>query len=156
MAHSLNPSSWEAEAGRFLSSKPTWSTERVPGQPGLHREMPSQKAIKQKISYSPKKITYWSAVGYNFHIEIAGKHDLTRKLDLTLKRRSIRISIEKPHMEDILLTFLENSLQHHDIKKLRVMTLYDSIYCSFRIYQLSTENPAHPSLHNAPFNTLRG
>ena len=27
VAHAFNPSIWEAEAGRFLSSKPTWSTE---------------------------------------------------------------------------------------------------------------------------------
>ena len=28
----------EAEAGGFLSLRPTWSTESIPGQPGLHRE----------------------------------------------------------------------------------------------------------------------
>ena len=27
MAHAFNPSTPEAEAGRFLSSRPTWSTE---------------------------------------------------------------------------------------------------------------------------------
>jgi hypothetical protein len=35
-------SSWEAEAGRFLSSRLAWSTKWVPGQPGLHRETLSQ------------------------------------------------------------------------------------------------------------------
>ena len=25
--HAFNPSTWEAEAGRFLSSRPAWSTE---------------------------------------------------------------------------------------------------------------------------------
>jgi hypothetical protein len=43
VAHAFNPSTWEAEAGRFLSSRPPWSTEWVPGQPGLHRETLSQK-----------------------------------------------------------------------------------------------------------------
>jgi hypothetical protein len=38
VAHAFNPSTWEAEAGGFLSSRPAWSTEWVPGQPGLHRE----------------------------------------------------------------------------------------------------------------------
>jgi hypothetical protein len=38
VAHSFNPSTWEAEAGGSLSSKPAWSTKRVPGQPRLHRE----------------------------------------------------------------------------------------------------------------------
>jgi hypothetical protein len=27
MAHALNPSTWEAEAGGFLSLRPAWSTE---------------------------------------------------------------------------------------------------------------------------------
>jgi hypothetical protein len=27
VAHALNPSTWEAEAGGFLSSRPAWSTE---------------------------------------------------------------------------------------------------------------------------------
>ena len=42
VAKAFNPSTWEAEAGRFLSSRPAWSTERVPGQLGLHRETLSQ------------------------------------------------------------------------------------------------------------------
>jgi hypothetical protein len=37
------PSTQEAEAGRFLNSKPAWSIEQVPGQPGLRRETLSQK-----------------------------------------------------------------------------------------------------------------
>jgi hypothetical protein len=43
VAHAFNPSTWDAEAGRFLSSRPAWSTEWVPGQPGLHRETLSRK-----------------------------------------------------------------------------------------------------------------
>jgi hypothetical protein len=27
VAYTFNPSTWEAEAGRFLSSRPAWSTE---------------------------------------------------------------------------------------------------------------------------------
>jgi hypothetical protein len=50
VAHTFNPSTWEAEAGGFLSSRPAWSTERAPGQTGLHRGTLSQKT-KQK----PKK-----------------------------------------------------------------------------------------------------
>jgi hypothetical protein len=38
VAHAFNPSTWEAEAGGFLSSRSAWSTKWVPGQPGLHRE----------------------------------------------------------------------------------------------------------------------
>jgi hypothetical protein len=43
MAHAFNPSTCEAEAGRFLSSRPAWSTKWVPGQLGLYRETLSQK-----------------------------------------------------------------------------------------------------------------
>jgi hypothetical protein len=43
VAHTFHPSTWEAEAGGFLSSRPAWSTEWVPGPPGLHRETLSQK-----------------------------------------------------------------------------------------------------------------
>ena len=35
----FNTTTWEAEAGRFLSLRSGWSTECVPGQPELHREI---------------------------------------------------------------------------------------------------------------------
>ena len=38
VAHAFSPSTQEAEMGESLSVKPAWSTERVPGQSGLHRE----------------------------------------------------------------------------------------------------------------------
>jgi hypothetical protein len=47
MAYAFNPSTWEAEAGRFLSLSLAWSTEWVPGKPGLHRETLSEKTTKQ-------------------------------------------------------------------------------------------------------------
>jgi hypothetical protein len=43
LAHAFNPSTQEAEAGGFLSSRSAWSTKRVPGQPGLYRETLSRK-----------------------------------------------------------------------------------------------------------------
>jgi hypothetical protein len=48
VAHAFNPSTWEAEAGGFLSSRPAWSTKWVPGQPGLYRETLSRKIKKKK------------------------------------------------------------------------------------------------------------
>ena len=48
VAHTFNPRTWKAEAGRFLSLRPAWSIEWAPGQPGLHRETPSQKNKKKK------------------------------------------------------------------------------------------------------------
>jgi hypothetical protein len=49
VAHAFNSSTQEAEAGRSLSSRPTWSTQRVPDQPGLYRETLSQKAKPNEI-----------------------------------------------------------------------------------------------------------
>ena len=45
VVHAFNPSTWEAKIGIFFffSSRPAWSTEWIPGQPGLHREILSQK-----------------------------------------------------------------------------------------------------------------
>jgi hypothetical protein len=48
VVHAFNPSTWEAEAGGFLSLRPAWSTERVPGQPGLYRETLSRKKTINK------------------------------------------------------------------------------------------------------------
>jgi hypothetical protein len=55
VAHAFNPSTWEAEAGRFLSSSPAWSTKLVPGQPGLHRETLSQKNKNSKQNKTNKQ-----------------------------------------------------------------------------------------------------
>jgi hypothetical protein len=60
VAHTFNPSTWEAEAGRFLSSRPAWSTKWVPGQPGLYRETLSpKKKQKQKQNKTKSISTVW-------------------------------------------------------------------------------------------------
>jgi hypothetical protein len=48
VAHTFNPSTQKAEAGRFLSSRPVWSTKWVPGQPGLYRETLSLEQQQQQ------------------------------------------------------------------------------------------------------------
>ena len=48
VTHVFNPSTQEAEAGRFLSSRPAWSTKLVPGQPGLYKETLSRKTKTNK------------------------------------------------------------------------------------------------------------
>jgi hypothetical protein len=47
VVHAFSPSTWEAEVGGYLSSRPAWSTKRVPGQLGLCRETLSQKTKKK-------------------------------------------------------------------------------------------------------------
>jgi hypothetical protein len=48
MAHTFNPSTWEAEADRFLSLRPALSTKWVPEKPGLHRETLSLQQQQQQ------------------------------------------------------------------------------------------------------------
>jgi hypothetical protein len=48
VVHAFNPSTWEAEVGKFLSSRPTWSTEWVPGQPGLTWKTKQTKQTNKK------------------------------------------------------------------------------------------------------------
>jgi hypothetical protein len=48
VAHGFNPSTREAEAGRFLSLRPAWSTKWAPGQPGLYKN-PVLKMEKKKV-----------------------------------------------------------------------------------------------------------
>jgi hypothetical protein len=55
VVHAFRPSIWKAEAGRFLSSRPAWTTEWVPGQLGLHRETLSQKRKKKKEKRKKKE-----------------------------------------------------------------------------------------------------
>jgi hypothetical protein len=59
MVHAFNTSTWKAEAGGSLSLRSAWSTERVPGQPGIYREILSGKSrnkTKAKTNNLPKSI----------------------------------------------------------------------------------------------------
>jgi hypothetical protein len=47
VVHAFNPSTWEAEVGRFLSLRPAWSI-KVPAQPGLYRVSKKQNKTKKK------------------------------------------------------------------------------------------------------------
>jgi hypothetical protein len=57
VAHTFNPSTWEAEAGGFLSSRPAWSTEWAPGQQG-YTQKPCLKKTK-KYNKTSKKFQAW-------------------------------------------------------------------------------------------------
>ena len=66
VVHTFNPSTWEPEAGGSLSLRPTWSTERVLGKLGLHREAlsPKKKAKKEgerevEIDLEPVYSSVW-------------------------------------------------------------------------------------------------
>jgi hypothetical protein len=55
VAHTLNPSTWEAEAVRSLSSRPALSIVGVPGQPRLHIEKPCLKKNQKKNKNKKQK-----------------------------------------------------------------------------------------------------
>ena len=55
VAHAFNPSTWEAEAGGFLSSRPACSTEGVSEHPGLNRETLSRKTKPTNQTNKNKK-----------------------------------------------------------------------------------------------------
>jgi hypothetical protein len=57
VVHAFNSSTREAEAGGSLSSRTAWSTEGVPGQPGLYRETLSRKTNKQTKQKTKNKKT---------------------------------------------------------------------------------------------------
>jgi hypothetical protein len=56
VAHSFNPNTWEAEVGGFLSLRPVWFTEYIPGQPGLYRKTLSQKTKQNKTKQNKTTI----------------------------------------------------------------------------------------------------
>jgi hypothetical protein len=84
--HAFNPSTREAEAGRFLSSRPAWSTEWVPGQPGLHRENLSRKPKK-------KKPPSWARF-----VHVRSSVSVERQLGVQARKQVIEASVllEKP------------------------------------------------------------
>ena len=82
MAHSFNPSTWEAEAGRFMSLRPAWTTEWVPGQPGLHRESLSQAVEKKHLTKSTREHSSWSELGAYIKKFFHDASDLTPNLSL--------------------------------------------------------------------------
>jgi hypothetical protein len=80
VAHAFNPRTWEAEAGKFLSSRPAWSTKWVPGQPGLYRETLSRKTNqkkKTKILVQARLHTECPRPHYSVWFE---DHSITREL----------------------------------------------------------------------------
>jgi hypothetical protein len=70
VAHAFNPSTWEAEAGGFLSSRPAWSTKWVPGLPGLYRETLSwRKKKREKKTFTYLNANIWNLKVHHRHLQ---------------------------------------------------------------------------------------
>jgi hypothetical protein len=69
VVHIFNPSTQEAEAGGFLSSRPAWSTKWVPGQPG---KKVGHLAFPTKV-WKVKTGSFWvhTSLGYIAHWRLA-------------------------------------------------------------------------------------
>jgi hypothetical protein len=61
VAHAFHLSTWEAEEGGFLISRPAWSTKWVSGEPRLHRETLSRKQTSKKKKVIKKLDGYVSS-----------------------------------------------------------------------------------------------
>ena len=56
VANTFNPSTQEAEAGGSLSLRPAWSTEQVPGQPGLFQKKTKRGKSAKYMYFKTKKL----------------------------------------------------------------------------------------------------
>jgi hypothetical protein len=98
VAHTFNPSTWEAEAGRFLSSRPAWSTKWFPGQPGLHRETLSRKNKKQKTNKQTNKKSKLNILCAFVYFDTSGHYYVGKKLKTALEN-SFKFWNIKEHMQ---------------------------------------------------------
>jgi hypothetical protein len=58
VVHTFNPSTWEAEAGEFLSSRPAWSTSEFQDSQGYTEKPCLEKPKKnQKTKTKNEKLT---------------------------------------------------------------------------------------------------
>jgi hypothetical protein len=55
VAHAFNPSSWEAEAGRFLSSRPAWLQSEFQDSQGYTEKPCLKKKTKPKKKKKERK-----------------------------------------------------------------------------------------------------
>jgi hypothetical protein len=94
VAHAFNPSTWEAEAGGFLSSRPAWSTKWIPGQPRLYRETLSRKKQINKsypwayaLAFVSHLLFHSSVCGHSvwFHLLTIGNDALAIEIQITLR-----------------------------------------------------------------------
>ena len=55
MVHAFNPSTWKAEAGGSLSSRPAWSTEFQDSQDYIEKPCLEKKKIQKTKTKNPKQ-----------------------------------------------------------------------------------------------------
>ena len=107
VAHDCNPSTWEAEAGGFLSSRPAWSTEWVQDSQS-YTEKPCLKTNKQTNKQTNKKTTKQKTPQ-----KTKNKNNNNNKKDFQLK--VIRSD------EEVHLIFIKVKI-HHD--KVSILNIY--------------------------------
>jgi hypothetical protein len=68
MAYAFNPSPWGRDRWISVNSTSAWSTERIPGHPGIHTEKPCLRNQQQQ-----QEGALYSGLAFNLHItEVQG------------------------------------------------------------------------------------
>ena len=67
----FNPNTWEAEAGRFLSSRPAWSTEFQDSQDYTEKPCLEKKQIQKTKKRKIKKNIYFLFINVQSHIGVS-------------------------------------------------------------------------------------
>ena len=129
VVHAFHPSTWEAEAGRALSSRPAWSTEWVPGWPAIHRENCPKKQTKQTNKkkrdhlHSPEQrgsqantqASAWRSRVFGLTV-IAVTRRKTKKPTKTSSQAELRDVITLPYFQGLLCRKRINCISKHTIK----------------------------------------
>lgn len=104
--HSFSSSTWEVEAGRALSSRPDWSTELVPGQPGCQgyterpclppqkkNEKRRRRKRKEDVFVHLKRVEEGGVQGIHDHISLYTCMNLRMKFFLSVWNCSLLLSL---------------------------------------------------------------
>jgi hypothetical protein len=110
------PSTWEAEAGGFWVQ--AWSTEWVPGQPGLHREtcLEKPKTKKPQTTKKKNKEKYLSAILYTSLFLITKSHPVMSAFPHEVFCTIMLLSfgaIEPTHSRPVLYNISSMNLPSH-------------------------------------------
>jgi hypothetical protein len=85
MLHTFNPSTQRQRWGESLNSRPACSTEQVPGQPELHREICLEKN-KPKIK---KERTKDNKIKYFLHYHLQIRKSRSRQITHWIKSLAV-------------------------------------------------------------------
>jgi hypothetical protein len=126
--HAFNPSTWEAEAGGFLSSRPAWSIEWVSGQPGIHRETLSWKNKNKNKT----KNVHWNLIWF-FFLTVVFQH---QSFSLGIKPLNSFSRIQKIKISSLNLAFSNYKLFNFVLVTLNLQWLFLDWLINYHVFVL--------------------